>query len=282
MFSRPVNSGWKPAPSSISADTRPRTETCPVVGLRMPAEHLEQRGLAGAVRADDPDHPAAAEVEAHVAERPELLAREEPGPAAPDEEADEEVLDGGDLTPPVEPEALARRPAGRPRSPRDAERPAHARQTSSARLSRRRSNTHQPPTSATAAQTVTVPRWIQCGSPAEEEDVLVALDQPRDRVQEVERPERHGQGLAQAERRRDRRHRVEDRRQEEEERQPVRQDLLHVPEVDVERGQRQREAGGEQELEDEEERAGTASTACGRIAEDQEEARRGGAATGAC
>ena len=29
---RPVNSGWNPAPSSMSAETRPRTVTWPVVG----------------------------------------------------------------------------------------------------------------------------------------------------------------------------------------------------------------------------------------------------------
>ena len=36
-FSRPEISGWKPAPSSISADTRPFTWTVPDVGLPMPA-----------------------------------------------------------------------------------------------------------------------------------------------------------------------------------------------------------------------------------------------------
>src|SRR4029453_4138382 len=45
MFSRPVNSGWKPAPSSIRADTRPRTETWPVVGLRMPPRTLSSVDL---------------------------------------------------------------------------------------------------------------------------------------------------------------------------------------------------------------------------------------------
>ena len=36
-FSRPEISGWKPAPSSISAEIRPFTLTVPVVGLVMPA-----------------------------------------------------------------------------------------------------------------------------------------------------------------------------------------------------------------------------------------------------
>ena len=40
MFSRPEISGWKPAPSSISAEIRPSTTTDPVVGRVIPATHL--------------------------------------------------------------------------------------------------------------------------------------------------------------------------------------------------------------------------------------------------
>ena len=36
-FSRPEISGWKPAPSSMSAEIRPSTRTLPLVGLVMPA-----------------------------------------------------------------------------------------------------------------------------------------------------------------------------------------------------------------------------------------------------
>ena len=36
-FSRPEISGWNPAPSSISAEMRPRTVTVPLVGFVMPA-----------------------------------------------------------------------------------------------------------------------------------------------------------------------------------------------------------------------------------------------------
>ena len=36
-FSRPVNSGWNPAPRSSSAATRPSTSTAPAVGRRMRA-----------------------------------------------------------------------------------------------------------------------------------------------------------------------------------------------------------------------------------------------------
>ena len=39
-FSRPEISGWNPAPSSMSAETRPRTAIRPVVGRVMPATHL--------------------------------------------------------------------------------------------------------------------------------------------------------------------------------------------------------------------------------------------------
>jgi hypothetical protein len=37
MFSRPVKSGWNPAPSSSSEPTEPATSSVPVVGLKMPA-----------------------------------------------------------------------------------------------------------------------------------------------------------------------------------------------------------------------------------------------------
>ena len=36
-FSRPEISGWKPAPSSMSAEMRPSTVTVPLVGFVMPA-----------------------------------------------------------------------------------------------------------------------------------------------------------------------------------------------------------------------------------------------------
>ena len=57
-FSRPEISGWKPAPSSISADTRPFTSTVPAVGLPDAGDQLQHRALAGAVAADDAERPA--------------------------------------------------------------------------------------------------------------------------------------------------------------------------------------------------------------------------------
>ncbi len=44
-FSRPVISGWKPAPSSISAVTRPSTATVPEVGRRIPLASLSSVDL---------------------------------------------------------------------------------------------------------------------------------------------------------------------------------------------------------------------------------------------
>ena len=52
-FSRPVISGWKPAPSSIRAEILP-SDLDPARGrLGDPGDELEQRALARAVLADD-------------------------------------------------------------------------------------------------------------------------------------------------------------------------------------------------------------------------------------
>ncbi len=39
-FSRPLSSGWNPAPSSSSAEIRPVTLRLPFSGMRIPARHL--------------------------------------------------------------------------------------------------------------------------------------------------------------------------------------------------------------------------------------------------
>ena len=44
-FSRPLISGWKPAPSSMSAETRPCTCSVPRVGLVMPASSFSSVDL---------------------------------------------------------------------------------------------------------------------------------------------------------------------------------------------------------------------------------------------
>ena len=69
-FSRPVKSGWKPAPSSSSEPTRPPTSTLPVGRLDDPGDQPEQRRLAGAVAADEPDRLARLDRERDVAGAP--------------------------------------------------------------------------------------------------------------------------------------------------------------------------------------------------------------------
>jgi hypothetical protein len=64
-----VNSGWKPAPISISDPTRLEH---PGRGREDPREQLQQRGLARAVGADDSERLARPDVEVDVAQSPDL------------------------------------------------------------------------------------------------------------------------------------------------------------------------------------------------------------------
>ena len=50
MFSRPEISGWKPAPSSISAEIRPSTAMVPLFGRELPATHLSSVDLPDPLR----------------------------------------------------------------------------------------------------------------------------------------------------------------------------------------------------------------------------------------
>ena len=73
-FSRPEISGWKPAPSSISAEMRPSTrDRAARSGLRDAGHALEQRALARAVAADDAVGAALRHRERHAAQRLERL-----------------------------------------------------------------------------------------------------------------------------------------------------------------------------------------------------------------
>ena len=71
--SRPVNSGLKPAPSSSSAATRPRTSNVAVGGMKNAGDDLQQRAFAGAVLADDAEGLAALDLEADIVERREVV-----------------------------------------------------------------------------------------------------------------------------------------------------------------------------------------------------------------
>ena len=70
MFSRPVSSWLKPAPSSSSAATRPCVTISPSVGCRMPATHLSSVDLPRAVVAEDADGRALLDVEVDVVAAP--------------------------------------------------------------------------------------------------------------------------------------------------------------------------------------------------------------------
>ena len=73
MFSRPVSSGWNPAPTSSSAETLPLTchlPRCRPVDAR---EYLQRGGLAGTVVADDAEGPTLGHGEGGILQRPEVL-----------------------------------------------------------------------------------------------------------------------------------------------------------------------------------------------------------------
>jgi hypothetical protein len=72
MLSRPENSGWKPAPSSSSDDTRPCTRTSPVVGSVMPVRSFSSVDLPAPFSPMMPTVAAVRDVEVDVAQRPEL------------------------------------------------------------------------------------------------------------------------------------------------------------------------------------------------------------------
>ena len=82
-FSRPLKSGWKPAPSSSSEPIRPPTSTRARRRLDDPGDQPQQRRLAGAVAADEPDRLARLDGERHVLERLHVLRL---GAAAEDEQ----------------------------------------------------------------------------------------------------------------------------------------------------------------------------------------------------
>jgi len=79
-FSRPVNCGLNPDPSSSMAAMRPRTCTSPAEGPERAANHLQQRGFARPVAADDADRLAPTHAQIHVSERPEFLVVAMPSP----------------------------------------------------------------------------------------------------------------------------------------------------------------------------------------------------------
>ena len=81
-FSRPVRSGWKPAATSISAPTRPRTSQWPRVGRRIRVSSFSVVDLPAPFGPMMPSASPGVHLERHVLERPELLRRQARRPSA--------------------------------------------------------------------------------------------------------------------------------------------------------------------------------------------------------
>ena len=77
-FSRPVSSGWKPAPSSSERGQPAPRHDLALVGLQDPGDALQQRRLARAVVAENADGRALLDVDVDVVERDEVLERDAP------------------------------------------------------------------------------------------------------------------------------------------------------------------------------------------------------------
>ena len=71
-FSREVSSGLKPTPSSMNGASRPAIRIAPGVGAVDARHDLQQRALARAVAADDPEELALVDVEGDAAQRAQL------------------------------------------------------------------------------------------------------------------------------------------------------------------------------------------------------------------
>ena len=84
MFSRPVSSGWKPAPSSRSDATRPLRSDEPARRLHDPPDELEQCRLARPIVPEQSDRLALLDCQRDVLERPERHRRPSSAPATND------------------------------------------------------------------------------------------------------------------------------------------------------------------------------------------------------
>ena len=86
-FSRPLISGWKPAPSSMRAEMRPSTvEACPRVGWVMPAMSFSSVDLPEPFSPMTPKVRAPRHLEGHAVEGGEGLVGREVGEQAAGEQ----------------------------------------------------------------------------------------------------------------------------------------------------------------------------------------------------
>ncbi len=131
MFSRPVRSRMKPGGDLDERADAPATTGSTAVGPQDSGQHLQRRGLARAVRADDAERFARLDFERDVAHRPELLASSSVGWRLPLERRRDQRRH--EIAQAVEPLAAAeflpdvveedRRPRATKRSPRTGTRP---------------------------------------------------------------------------------------------------------------------------------------------------------------
>ena len=154
-FSRPEISGWKPAPSSMSAETRPSTRREPRVGLVMPASSFSIVDLPDPFSPITPNVVPLGHLEGHAVERGEGLVR---GEVADHAAREERALQGLELVPVHEPAVDLGHVLGHDRG---------RRHTSSASVSRSRSKRNAPRAKASAATTAVAKRprqWSKCPS----------------------------------------------------------------------------------------------------------------------
>ncbi len=228
-FSRPEISGWKPAPSSMSAETFPSTAIRPDGGLEEAGDELQERGLAAAVRPDDAERLAARDRERHVRERGhDLGRRERRRQRAPEERR----LERAERARPPPLAVALREPLGAT----TADGGLH---TASGYESRSRSKSAYPRKNATHAIARRRPHRDGSIHRRVEERVAPRVEERRRRVEPKERA--HALLLDVGER-------VEDGRREEPERQGRREEVLHVAEMDRERGEEESEPGDEDAL----------------------------------
>ncbi len=220
-FSRPEISGWKPAPSSISAEMRPSTRTRAAGRLGDAGDQLQRGALARAVAADHAVGRALRHGERHVGQRRKRLARLQ---IAQDAALQQRALQRRELPAAVaavdlrdvESSSIAGVITPPPRTSR-----AAIEQPVAGEKQQHRAGAEREQPLPVADRTL-----------VEEQDLLVRHREVRERVEVEEEMELLHARLEP---------RVDDRRREEPQRQQVRQDVADVAEVHGQRRQDQRQ-----------------------------------------
>ena len=223
-FSRPVKSGWKPAPSSSIEATVPPISTVPDWGGMIPASTLSSVLLPEPFWPTIATASPGADVEVDVAHRP----------AAPwrrwRRRRSERLLEG-EVALVEDPEAARHAAQADPARLR-----GHQSSTAISRSSRRKAD--QPTASITTAATAEYTTSPAAGQTPQKSASWIADDERRDRVAPVQQvASTHGVLVAEP---RHRVERVEDRAHEDPRQRDRREDVLDVAEVDVDARTRSR------------------------------------------